>query len=452
MSIQSVKIKKFILSLKINARITRVITIKYKYTVGRCTMIIKHHVPKEKEGTYYSIEFDVPENVETVSVEYSYDAIHTGFMADLLPSNTIDLGLADESGRFLGWSGSAKRKVHVGEYDSTSGYLTQKINPGKWQILIGAYRLADDGVDVEYNIEFTKKAPRWLYGDLHVHSTASDGKWDASEIGRNARALGLDFVALANHNNYAENLSLPHVDGLTFLPAVEWTHYKGHINLFGVSNPFGDRFIANSKEEMLALLDNARSRGALVSVNHPDCPLCPYLWDDDEAYDAIEIWNGPMTKRNVKAIERWTSLLKQGRRLPAFGGSDFHKPHWIAKLGNPVTCVYSESPSPADILKAMRLGHCFITDHVGSAEIRIEYGDKIMGDVATYSETTPLIVRSDAKRVILVTDSEERTLEIINGKAEADVRGAKFVYAKIISGANKKIVAVTNPIYFKQEV
>lgn len=64
-------------------------------------IVIEHRIRKEDEGKYLSLPFDVPEEVEGVTVSYQYphkSALH----------NIIDLGLEDEDGRFLGWSGSAR--------------------------------------------------------------------------------------------------------------------------------------------------------------------------------------------------------------------------------------------------------------------------------------------------------------------------------------------------------
>lgn len=67
-----------------------------------------------------------------------------------------------------------------------------------------------------------------------MHSTASDGRKDVYTLAKKAQKTGLDFIAVSDHNNYSENFSLPKISGLTFIPAVEWTHYKGHMNFFGV--------------------------------------------------------------------------------------------------------------------------------------------------------------------------------------------------------------------------
>lgn len=418
-------------------------------------MRFTHLVTKDKEGTYYTIDFDVPENVTSLTVKYSYVQKTKGLLGDLMPTATIDIGLLDETGRFLGWSGSAHREITVGEYGSTAGYLSEPILPGKWKIIVGAYHVMPEGVKVDYEVDFKFKKERLLFGDLHIHTTASDGAFNAFEIGKKAKEKGLDFVGLANHNNFSENLHLPHIDGLTFIPAVEWTHYKGHMNFFGVKEPFENSFIANTEEEMKAIVANARKRGAVISVNHPKCGICPYLWQNED-FDMVEVWNGPMRPTNVRGIAFWTELLKKGRKIPAVGGSDYHRPKSPVRLGNPVTGVYTPSQRAEDILSSVKKGHAFVTSGKDGVHLSISYGDAFMGDTTELRDGIPLEIEAKNLRgesLVLVTDSGEKT--VLKGKrgeqsTEVTLKNVKFAYVKAIKKMfGKEIIrAVTNSIYF----
>lgn len=396
----------------------------------------------------------MPENVVKITVSYDYFRPTKGMLGDLKPSNTIDIGLMDEKGNFLGWSGSAHSTIFVGEFEASNGYLTQPINSGEWQIIVGAYHVMPEGVEVTYDIEFECKQETLLFGDLHIHSNASDGKFNAYELGVMAKEKKLDFIGLANHNNFAENLHLPHIDSLTFVPAVEWTHYNGHMNFFGVSAPFENSFIANNKEEMQGIISHAKSLGAVISVNHPKCPICPYKWEDENAFDMMEIWNGPMRPTNIRAIEWWTSLLKEGRHIPIVGGSDYHKPRQFAKMGNPVTAVYSASRGAEDILNAVKNGKSFVTESVNGIRLNLKYGETQLGGTAKYSKDIPLEIYSNAKKVILVTDKGEKEITLINGNAKISLENVLFAYVKATKGFGrlKRICAISNPIYFSQEV
>lgn len=421
-------------------------------------MKITHIVEKEREGTYYTVDFDVPENVVSITVRYDYLRETKGLLGDLVPTNTIDIGLMDQDGKFLGWSGSAKSEITVGEFGSSAGYLSQPIRSGKWKIIVGAYHVVQQGVKVEYDIEFEYKCEKLLFGDLHIHTTASDGVYDASEIGKKAKALGLDFIGLANHNNFSENLNLPHIDGLTFVPAVEWTHYKGHMNFFGVKAPFENSFIANSENEMKEIISHARSLGAVISVNHPKCGICPYLWEGED-FDMLEVWNGPMRPTNIRGLAYWTQLLRRGRKIPIVGGSDYHKPHTPVKLGNPVTGVYSPSMSADDIISSLTKGHSFVTSGVNGVRLTIRSGDAFMGDTVKLNTAAGLDIEAEnlnGENLVLVTDKGEKLIAKHTFgvyRKNITLTNEKFAYVKVVKNlfGNEMFSAVTNPIYFIKE-
>ncbi len=414
---------------------------------------ITYRIEKTAEGTYFGIPFSVPEGVEAITVAYRYPREARGCASP----NIVDIGLADSEGRFMGWSGSNRSEITVGEHDGTPGYLMEPVRAGQWQILAGAYHICPEGVPVEYTIAFRPKAPGWLFGDLHMHSDASDGQYDIPTLAKMAKKRGLDFISVTNHNNFAENLHLPKVAGVTLIPGVEWTHYKGHINFFGLGQPFENSFIANSEADMQALLAQVRSRGAVVSVNHPRCDMCPCLWQDDSRFDMVEIWNGPMRPTNLRGIAYWTQLLTQGRHIAAVGGSDFHRSRQPARMGNPVTAVYSDSRAPQDILQAVREGRSYVTDHAGGVRLSLRCGACGMGD--TVPADAPHTVQFGAEHLprrahLLLIGPKGSVLadSALHGPNDAEMApGISFVYlmAAVRRAGIWWPLAVSNPIYFQ---
>jgi len=401
--------------------------------------IIEHLIPKEAEGTYYTIPFPVPPGLELLSVGYSYE------------NGTVDLGLMDEQKQFLGWSGSDKPAVFVGPCAATPGYLMTEIAPGEWFIIVGAYKIPRGGLRVKYEITYTPKSPRWLTGDLHIHSTASDGQHDIPTLINKAQKKNLDFIAIANHNNYSENLNLPKASGLTLIPAVEWTHYRGHINLFGVPAPF-EHFIANSEDEMLKLLSGAKERGALISVNHPKDPGCPYLWKSTDCFDMVEVWNAPMRKSNMEAIEWWHNLLKKGKKIPLVGGSDYHRDFHPAMMARPVTRVYAKSATVADILEALKSGNSYIVKHRQGVLLDLRCGSNIMGDSMPYRDSLELSISAKnmslGMTVQLVT-SEGVALSLKKEDLPACVKVlSSWRFAYLVAVQWFRVAAISNPIYF----
>jgi len=70
----------------------------------------------------------------------------------------------------------------------------------------------------------------WYRGDFHVHTTASDGDYPPTLVAEIAKAEGLDFIAITDHNTITGLTELR--DDLDFLviPGVEVTLTKGHFN------------------------------------------------------------------------------------------------------------------------------------------------------------------------------------------------------------------------------
>ena len=123
----------------------------------------------------------------------------------------------------------------------------------------------------------------------------------------------------------------------------------------------------------------------------------------------------------------------------------------MAKLGSPVTAVYSRSRSAEDILDAIRKGNCYVTESTDGVEIKLTYGDAVMGQTAEFSENNWLEIYADAKKVTLVTDKGEKDLALKDGHLKVRLRKVKFAYLKVYKGIGKlkRICAISNPIYFK---
>ena len=423
--------------------------------------VIDHTIPKEAEGTYYTLPFPVPAGLERVTVSYSYTRLSRGAGKSASPVNIVDIGLMDGDGRFLGWSGSARNMVFVGPYAATEGYLMTDIAPGEWHILVGAYRIPPGGLTVRYEIGYTPQTSRWLTGDLHMHSTASDGQHDIYTLTKMALKAGLDFIAVANHNNYSENFHLPVVPGLTLIPAVEWTHYRGHMNFFGVNAPFDNSFIANNEEEMRVLIAHARAKGALISVNHPKCKLCPYLWQSEDTFDCVEVWNSPMRGANIKAIRWWHGMLTGGRKLPLIGGSDYHKDWHPVRFARPVTRVYAETPAADTILAATAQGHSYVTTSARGISLGLNCGTAMMGDTAIWREGMTVSVQADrlppGVRLKLVTSEGTAAVwKPAPSGVSADVSvAASWRFAYLVAAlplfGQDYVRAISNPIYFSKE-
>ena len=426
------------------------------------------YIDHEREGTYFPLPFRVPERIESVAIRYRYERhaereepLNRGAFTGRPEVNIVDLGLLDPRGEQVGASGSDKSEIFVSEARATPGYRPCAIVPGEWQILVGAYKVSPEGVTVEYEVRFEPKRRRLLRGDLHTHTLASDGVHTAEELAWKALRNGLDFLVVTDHNQPISRDSLPQAEGVTMIPGLEWTHYKGHAGFLGVERPFDGCFAANSLEEVRERFETARERGAVIAINHPfDAP-----WDfhfDIQAlpHDCIEIWNGPMRESNLRALEYWHRRLCAGDKIAACGGSDYHRDTPFIFLGGPTMGVYAESAGASDILAAVRAGHSFISFSSGGPVLELTAGEAIMGDCVRWTEMRDVHLHAqglqagDVVRVATGRGSEVLFTAPSPGDIALDhaVEAPGFVRAEVlrafVPGTPPVPAAVTNPVYF----
>jgi len=364
------------------------------------TLEIKRHFDRSQQGQYLTLPFEVPEGVEKLNLSYAYTmhdyeqvGLEAGEFTVKKRVNTIDLGLIGPQGEQVGTSGSNKDEIFVSETVATPGYQAVALTPGTWQILVGVYRVGPEGVDVTYTLRFQMKHRRLLIGDLHTHTLGSDGILTLEHLARHAKAHGLDFLAVTDHNQPISKDSLPQVDRLTLIPGLEWTQFQGHANFLGVAQPYDGSFFANDLAGVREKFLSARERGALITLNHIQDDTLPFTYDlASLPFDALEVWNGPMRPSNLRGIAMWNELLKQGLRVPAVGGSDYHADRFGQLLAGPCMGVYAQSAGISDILDAVRKGQSFISFQPGAATLDMRVGEVLMGGTAQWQEELVLEV------------------------------------------------------------
>lgn len=447
----------------------------------------------DREKTYVHVPFDIPEGTVRLDVSYTYsNEISAAPQAS--GGNTIDLGVFDARGiefqspGFRGWSGSERHSFFITEVDATPGYLPGRLIPGCWHVSLGLYKIAPTGCTYRLTITVTHEsgrrpirplpAPvqrlpassplarsgRWLGGELHCHSWHSDGQVSPEQLVALARERGLDFLALSDHNTTSGQRDLLglHEPGLILIPALEVTTFKGHFNVWGSGRWFDYR--VQTPQQMAAALNEARDSGGLTSCNHPK-PFGP-MWEfgDVDNFDCIEVWNGPWFAFNQASLAFWLERIKQGRRIPAVAGSDWHR---MVEMdvpaprapGKPVTWVYvCGEPSVGSILAGLRAGHATLSDSVDGPHIELRAGaaSALAGDQTARPAGRDLPVhircqRGGGHRLLLL--DEERTLfdASLSGSDEtidiqAPVAGSRFVRAEVRDSSGN-MLAMSNPVY-----
>jgi hypothetical protein len=421
-----------------------------------------------RQGTYFTIPFSMPENTESLSLTYSYErhqkneiGTENGSFTSRKERNIIDLGLIAPGGTQVGASGSDKLDIFISETHATPGYRPCPLVPGEWQIIVGAYKVAGEGVDILYELTFVSKYLRLFKGDLHTHTQGSDGVLTVEELAQQAFRNGLDYLAITDHNQMVSADTLREHAHLTLIPGIEWTHYRGHANFLGLDKPYDGPFLANTLEEVQLRFTTARERGALIVINHPFDEGCPFQFDlNSLPFDCLEIWSGPMREANLRAVGLWQRMLMAGKKIPICGGSDYHRGHLFIFPGGPSTCVYSMSASPSDILSALRQGHAYITFAPNGPTLEMTAGDSILGDSVEFSKVkvvefvTRGLLAGDVVQVVTANGNTP----IGKAESDGDMRGtytmdsAGFARIEIlrsfVPGLPLLPALISNPIYF----
>ena len=410
-------------------------------------MNLHRHITPAEQGLYLLLPFEMPSNTAQLNLSYAYQT-HTseliggtgGEFSGTRRANIVDIGLIAPDGMQVGASGSSRSEIMVSEVSATPGYQPHPLTPGSWHIILGAYVIAPEGVDVSVTLEFTPKVPGWLCGDLHVHTLASDGSLPLDHLAEHARIHGLDFIAITDHNQPVKRASFPKVEGLTIISGQEWTHYKGHSNFLGLEQPYQGSFIANSQEEAQKIFHEAHQNGALISINHPYEANFGFRYDLDLLdYDLIEIWNGPMRPTNLEAIARWDGMLKAGRKQIATCGSDYHEDTFFQRLASPCIYVLADSASESDILAAVKAGRSYFAFSPTKLQLLLDVDGQTYGSSLDWREG----MQASLKGVAL---EKGDVIRLVTREGSQDILTAPE------KGDFETLLPVTAPGYWRLEI
>jgi hypothetical protein len=209
---------------------------------------------------------------------------------------------------------------------------------------------------------------RFYKGNLHTHSSRSDGRLEPDEVCRQYRERGYDFLCLSDH--FLENYAFPVVDtrpfradGFTTLIGAELhapaTHLGELWHILAVGLPL-DFERTGEEEDGPALARRAAAAGAFVGIAHPQW----YGLDasDGHALDAahaVEIYNHTceMLSARPDGVALFDQLLTEGRRLTGFASDDAHF-HANDAFGGWVR-VKAESLDPEALLQALKAGRYY---------------------------------------------------------------------------------------------
>ncbi len=219
----------------------------------------------------------------------------------------------------------------------------------------------------------------WLKGNMHCHSTVSDGLNTPEELGRYYRDHGYAFLVITDHNRYIPHREELAKSGLLTLTGVERAisfrtptfNKNTHIVGIGLSDethqPYKDgphfkngNYSIDDGVSVQQIIDMVRADGQYAIVAHPRGSR---LTSEDvlamEHVQALEVFNsveqfGSTGADRGDSTELWDELLQRGKHIFAVAGDDTHQRLSIACRG--WTMVRAKEKTPEAILDALYRG------------------------------------------------------------------------------------------------
>lgn len=294
-------------------------------------------------------------------------------------------------------------------------------------------------------------AGRFWRGNLHMHSTRSDGAHDVAEACAAYAREGYDFVAMTDH--FLPDYGYPVTDtracrteGFITLAGAEL--HQGRLangelwHIVAVGLPW-DFAAPAAGEGAAAICDRAARAGAFLAFAHPgwfaltpeDCRSLPMV-------HAVEIYNHGTEMGQMRG-DGWAladMLLNEGRRLTAIATDDMHR--LGAGFVGGWTMVKATELTPAAILAALHAGQFYATQGPMIHDIALR-------DDALVIDCSPIVTAA------LVGSRARRANAAIAGLAtrvSLPLAGIEGGYVRVILRDQHGRRAWTNPVWLDQGV
>lgn len=170
---------------------------------------------------------------------------------------------------------------------------------------------------------------KWFRGNLHMHTTCSDGKLSQKQALQIYREAGYDFVAMTDH--WVQNRNITSANGMLVMDGIELDN-GGHNPIYHILGVGMEREISldrSAKLEPQQMINAVREAGGLAILAHP-------MWSVTDPQDVMNLaglcgteiyntvsglpWNGDRADSSAY-IDIWA--LK-GKMMRCLAGDDSH--------------------------------------------------------------------------------------------------------------------------------
>jgi len=202
-------------------------------------------------------------------------------------------------------------------------------------------------------------------GDLHMHTTCSDGEGTIAQMTSACRSIGLDFICITDHHKYYPSIEaikmFEGVDtGLTILPGEEVHNCDmGYIHIVNLGGSYSVNELIEKDYESLCkelqkeadkienlngigafdftmrkwICEKIRESGGKAVFPHPYWTIRDEYHSETDfviyslkqgIYDIFEVFGGCTPKENRLQASLWQELRLKGIDMPIVGSTDTH--------------------------------------------------------------------------------------------------------------------------------
>jgi hypothetical protein len=217
---------------------------------------------------------------------------------------------------------------------------------------------------------------KWIKGNLHTHTTRSDGTHDPQVVIDNYYSRGYGFLMFSDHDTTAFEQDYLKWDshGMVMIPGCEISANGPHILHVDANESIPP--VAQRQDVLFRIATESKKTGRGFAI------ICHPNWEEKfdhctinqmrewTGYTGMEIYNGVIGRLNGSpyATNKWDMLLTEGRRIWGFANDDSHRPDDIGLGWN---IVRVEKQSISGVMESLQKGSFYCSTGVIISSIQV---------------------------------------------------------------------------------
>jgi len=275
----------------------------------------------------------------------------------------------------------------------------------------------------------------FLKGELHCHTTNSDGLQTPTDVETAYRNAGYDFIFITDHDYLTPD---PNVANILHIDGVEESPTEGHINNLGGAKE-------SLETDFQKIINDIREVTGIAQINHPNRAE-PVGFTIEELltlkdYRLIEIYNrkSDVTYGLPPAEDMWDTLLSKGVKCWGVASADTHDVTDPNIFPNKAfVIVFADELSKSAIMDALKTGNFISSAGIEKLEVRV------VNNTITVKTDAPskiVWIRKDGVSFRTKLDTLEDSYIVKGDEGYIRVR---------IERSSEKSFAWTNPIFVEE--